>query len=140
MKLVLIILIGLILLISGCATLKTGKSNETISPEKSPVITQQSSPSPTLKSTAKTGPSPYAAQEPAEEYYSSPPLISSTSLNPSNPALGDVFELKITADDDKAIKEFRWTSTKPLSGSSSGTFDCNLQKTCSNTWKFTSTE
>ncbi len=146
MKLILLSLLLVVILISGCANLKTEKSQANTSLSKSPVITQQSSPSPALKSPevkqespAKTGPSVSPAQEPITEAYDNYPTVSG-SLTPSNPSLGDVFKLTIKSDDFEGIKKISWTSSKPLSGSSSDSFDCKLQKTCSYTWDFISSE
>ncbi len=67
------------------------------------------------------------------------PLISSSSLNPSNPGVGETFTLSVTAQDDKGIKQFSWESSPTLSQGQTGSFDCNLQKTCSTKWEFSAT-
>mgnify|MGYP001563512383 CR=1 FL=1 len=64
-----------------------------------------------------------------------------TTLSPSNPSLGRNFTLMISAEDDKGLKQLSWESSKSLSNQGkAGSFECNLQKNCSNTWEFTTSE
>lgn len=150
MKLFIFLVIGIVL-ISGCANLKTEKPGASASPSKSPVITGQSSPSPALKSPAVTqqpspvkaesSQSPTTAQEPLTESYDSPPLISSTSLNPSNPSLGDPISLSITATDDKGLEKISWQSSIPFSNAgSTDSYNCKSQSSCSYRWEFLTNE
>jgi hypothetical protein len=154
MKLFLIILVSLVLLISGCVTPQTEKSPNasektkvTNSPLKSPLATQQKIQE-NLQSTSPSAQTPATTQQPdpsrsvediSTQAYDNYPSISG-SLSPSNPGLGDVFKLTIDSKDVEGIKQISWESIKPLSGSSSGSFECNLQKTCSNIWNLTAGE
>ncbi len=63
------------------------------------------------------------------------PLIKS-SLSPSNPSVGETFTLTVKAESSGGVKGIKWESSKPFSNHGSNDFfECNLQKTCSNTWQ-----
>ncbi|MDO8538754.1 MAG: hypothetical protein Q7S21_07800 [archaeon] len=74
------------------------------------------------------------------------PTISNISASPSNPGIGQVFVLKVTAVDDKAISHIFWKSSKPLQTMQNGSllsadfFECDLQPTCSQALQFKSEE
>ncbi len=81
-----------------------------------------------------------AAQENVvEEVYDAPPSIRERSVV-SNPTIGQSFPLLLTAEDDKGIVELRWQSSKPFQGGQSGSFSCNMEKICSNTWNLVAME
>lgn len=68
------------------------------------------------------------------------PSISGSS-KPSNPSLGDSFNLTISATDDKGVNKLSWQSSKPfLTYGQLGSFDCNLQISCSNSWQLITKE
>jgi len=76
------------------------------------------------------------AQQAVDEY----PSIS-TTVSPSNPSLGETFELTISAEDDYGVKEFSWVSDKVFSNEdNAATFDCRLQQSCSHTWELIAIE
>lgn len=143
MKIYFLVLVLAVLVVSGCAGLKIEKSKVNASPEKSPAITETSE-LPALKSpevTQEPSPvkvepsrSPTPAQEPLIESYDNPPLISSSSLNPSNPSLGDPSILSITATDDKGLEKISWTSDLPFSAGTTDSYKCNSQTSCSFSW------
>lgn len=135
MKMIFVLAIVAIVLISGCASgVKTSPKPSLSSSVSSPTA------SPIQTTTAISEPfqSPMQIFEPTE--FDNSPLISSSSLNPSNPSALDPFTLEVTAQDDKGIRQFSWESSKALSQGQSGSFDCNLQKTCSAKWQFAAKE
>ena len=64
-----------------------------------------------------------------------PPLISRSRVNPTNPSLGETVEVEATASDDAGVNRIVWESTKPFSGGQSGSFECGGQASCTNTWE-----
>ena len=60
-----------------------------------------------------------------------------TTLQPSNPSVGDTITLTISAEDDLGVESLAWKSSGTLSGSLSGDFSCRLQTTCSYSWELT---
>ena len=74
-----------------------------------------------------------------QDVYDAPPSITERSVI-SNPTAGSQFPLSITAQDDKGIVELRWQSSKLFQGGQSGSFNCNMEKTCSNTWNLIAIE
>lgn len=69
-----------------------------------------------------------------------PPLISRTSTSPSNPSLSDSFKISVTAEDENRLRKISWRASKPLTVGQSGSFECGIEKTCSNSWEFTALE
>ncbi|MBI4163842.1 MAG: YbhB/YbcL family Raf kinase inhibitor-like protein [Candidatus Aenigmarchaeota archaeon] len=67
---------------------------------------------------------------PTSTGFDSTPFISSSKLSPSNPGVNETFILELTAEDDQSVRQFTWTSSKPLLQGQTGYFDCGLQKTC----------
>ncbi len=64
----------------------------------------------------------------------------STSLNPSNPSAGQLFNLTISASDDRGLTRLSWQSSKPFSNLGQSSYSCNVQTTCSNTWQLNASE
>ena len=62
-------------------------------------------------------------------------------VSPSNPSLDESFTLTIEAEDDKGLKHLIWESSNFFSNyGSPGVFECDMQKTCSNSWEFITIE
>lgn len=125
---------------------QTSKNQETDSnlPSiKEPIKeTQQTPPpGPTAPTTTTTANPPATTPEPQTfEGIDNYPSISG-SLKPSNPSLGQSFNFTISATDDKGVNKISWQSSKAFSNyGQSGSFDCNLQTACSNTWQLIAKE
>src|SRR3989344_1681213 len=58
-----------------------------------------------------------------------------TNLRPSNPSVGEVFKLTISAEDDNGVEYLTWESSRKLSNFDQfDSFECGMRKSCSNTW------
>ncbi|MBI1970895.1 hypothetical protein HYS47_04050 [Candidatus Woesearchaeota archaeon] len=66
--------------------------------------------------------------------------ITSSKVSPSNPDVGELFEVTINAEDVEGLRLLSWQSSKPLSAGSSGSFNCSGQKKCSHTWMLSALE
>src|SRR3989344_8501733 len=64
-----------------------------------------------------------------------------TNLRPSNPSVGEVFKLTISAEDDGGIEYLTWESSRKLSNFDQfDSFECGMRKSCSNTWDLSADE
>ncbi len=67
----------------------------------------------------------------------SPPRIGRFSTSPNNPDIDETVTITVEAEDDRTLKEISWASSKPFANGQEGSFDCNLQKTCSASFELT---
>ena len=135
MKLIFLLAVVAIVAISGCtqqsltvpstSPLKAGGAIPSITPE---VGGAKSTATP---SAGGASPQQTVVDQPRFGEYDGLPSISSSSVSPSNPGAQEIFRISITAQDDKALKQFSWESSKPLLQGQTGFYDCGLQKTCS---------
>ncbi|HIH42425.1 TPA: hypothetical protein HA246_02155 [Candidatus Woesearchaeota archaeon] len=143
MKKVLLLLILTIILV-GCTQFQAGDNfvddNIKVSDKKvdKPIDNKKASNSPTPEIKTINEPNPEAKSTPetiTPQINDNFPTIT-TRVSPSNPNLGETVELTVSSEDDIGIKHLSFESAKAfVEGSTFKVFECNLQKTCTNTWK-----
>ena len=107
----------------------TPRSRPEPTPEPEPI------PEPEPEPTPRPRPIPRIPEPEPEPIDYNEPTVLSTMVDPTNPYVGELVEITISAEDPDGLDHLSWSSPSYFSDENTGLFDCSSRRTCSHTWQ-----